>query len=192
MASNPRRQLIYYLKSLNISGRVADIGVEKVKNKDMVGVFQASEYVTFERDEYIMKKNKADAVLNLEYTPIDTASKWFQHFDYVFATEVFEYILDYRTAARNLYALLKPGGKLIASWVFIYPQHGSGDFTRLTDYGADHLFRQVGFTDISFKERVAVNPSLLKAFYDSEDFHCPEIRNPNYTFPVGFIMEASR
>lgn len=192
MASNPRRQLVNYLKSVTVTGRVADVGVEKVKNKSIIGNFQATEYVTFEKNEHLKIKNFADQVLDIENDHLDMASNWFQHFDYVLATEVFEYVLNYRSVASNLYNMLKPGGKLIASWVFIYPQHGSGDFTRLTDYGADYVFRQAGFTEISFKERTAADPELLKAFYASEDFHCPELRTPDYNYPVGFIMEARR
>jgi len=68
-------------------------------------------------------------------------------FDYVFATDVFEHLLDIPRALNGVRSVLKRGGTLIISTPFNKELHGEeyGDYWRVTRQGWDVLLRQNGF-----------------------------------------------
>lgn len=187
MSSNPRKQLNEYLSQIVIrKGRVADVGCSNKPNSRMCGVFEPDEYIKFDVGDNPEADEKMD--LNKEYKDI----RFKDYFDYVFCTEVWEYMLEPQTGANNLYHITKPGGVLFLSAVFIYPHHGKDDYMRPTDIGLNEWFTRAGFTNIEFFERKAAEPELLRAFYSSEEMHSNELRSKDYNFPVGYFMRAEK
>lgn len=187
MASNPRVQLNNYLMQIAIrGGKVADVGCSNKPNANKCGVWEPDEYVQFDKGKNDRADEKMD--LNIEYSN----EKYKEYFDYIFCTEVWEYIWDPVTAAKNLAFIGKPGCVLFLSAVFIYPHHGADDLMRPTDIGLHKWFTMAGFDNIEFFERTAADKELLKRFFNSEGMHSAELRSKNYNFPVGYFMRAER
>lgn len=68
-------------------------------------------------------------------------------FDTVVTSEVLEHIptADLPTVVGELSRVLRPGGTVLASTPFVYPQHGPPDHQRLTCEATSRLFEDTGF-----------------------------------------------
>lgn len=70
-----------------------------------------------------------------------------QAVDVVLLLEVLEHVQDERMALREIFRVLKPGGRLYLSVPFVYPLHDvPNDYRRFTIYGLRWLLTQAGFT----------------------------------------------
>jgi SAM-dependent methyltransferase len=68
------------------------------------------------------------------------------HFDAIFSSEVFEHIFNLPAILQELYRVLKPGGKLLFTCPFAWPEHEVPfDFARYSSYGIKSLVEQHGF-----------------------------------------------
>jgi SAM-dependent methyltransferase len=73
-------------------------------------------------------------------------------YDVVIAAEVFEHLKEPAAAVANIHAMLRPGGRLIASTPFLFPIHDAPhDFFRYTRHGLEHLLRE--FHDVKIDTR---------------------------------------
>lgn len=113
-----------------------------------------------------------------------------QKFDFVIATEVVEHLEFPKEALKNIYSVLKPGGKVIISSPYPYmwnmkdPTHINVKFP----HEWMNLLRQVGFQKITYKRF-----SLLPFFYRfGRRFHIIfpfTIPLPNINSPIIFLGE---
>ena len=70
-----------------------------------------------------------------------------EQFDIIIADQVFEHLLWPYRAARNAYAMLKPGGHLIIATPFLVRRHDvPTDCTRWTDVGMKYFLAEAGFS----------------------------------------------
>jgi SAM-dependent methyltransferase len=68
------------------------------------------------------------------------------NFDSVFASEVFEHIFNLEEVLTEIKRVLKPGGKLLFTCPFVWPEHEiPRDFARYSSYGIASLVKGVGF-----------------------------------------------
>jgi len=81
-------------------------------------------------------------------------------YDAVVMAEVLEHIATPQLAVDRLAAVLRPGGRLILTTPFLFPQHNRPrDFYRYTRYGLEHLL--AAFGEVSIAERAGWAESLL-------------------------------
>lgn len=67
-------------------------------------------------------------------------------FDGVISTQVLEHVSDPRNLLAEMYRVIKPGGGLVLSLPFVWPEHEEPyDFLRFTSFGITELLRQSGF-----------------------------------------------
>ena len=70
-------------------------------------------------------------------------------FDAVLCTQVLEHLEWPRESVKDMYRVLKPGGKLYMTVPMTHPQHQPPyDFFRYTSYGLESICRHAGFQDI--------------------------------------------
>jgi ubiquinone/menaquinone biosynthesis C-methylase UbiE len=72
--------------------------------------------------------------------------------DLVYSTGVFEHLRDPIAAAREIYRVVKPGGRILIGIAFMQPIHSEGQhFFNCTPWGIEELFRQFEINDISWE-----------------------------------------
>lgn len=70
-------------------------------------------------------------------------------FEVILCSEVLEHLHAPEKAISEMYRVLKPGGTLILTTRFMFPQHDvPHDYFRYTEYGMRHLFRQWGILEL--------------------------------------------
>ncbi|EWY37097.1 hypothetical protein N825_21870 [Skermanella stibiiresistens SB22] len=85
-------------------------------------------------------------------------------FDLIIADQVFEHLTHPLEAARNVLAMLKPGGYAIISTPFLLRVHNSPiDCSRWTETGLSLLLEQAGFQTAEIKTGSWGNRACLKA-----------------------------
>ncbi|OSZ82626.1 hypothetical protein CAP35_04995 [Chitinophagaceae bacterium IBVUCB1] len=68
------------------------------------------------------------------------------HFDHVFATEVFEHVFNIDEILPEIRRVVKPGGYLLITCPFVWPEHEKPyDFARYTSFGIQHILQKHGF-----------------------------------------------
>lgn len=124
------------------TGRILDVGCGK----------KPYGYLLRNADEYIgidIESDGADVVIGPD-------GPWpfpDQSFDWVICTQVLEHVENPDHLLGEIARVLRPGGKVILSFPFLYNEHGVPDFRRLTVHGARnilpfeivHIERQGGF-----------------------------------------------
>jgi SAM-dependent methyltransferase len=74
--------------------------------------------------------------------------------DLVLMTEVLEHIKEPKFVLREVCRVLKPGGKLILTAPFVWPEHEEpNDFYRYTRYGLEYLLKESGYSDIKIEPK---------------------------------------
>ena len=83
---------------------------------------------------------------------VDNMSFGNEIFDMVLMLEVLEHVENPFSASKELFRVLKKGGKLIVSTPFIFGIHEApADYWRFTKYGLQNIFKF--FADIKIEER---------------------------------------
>lgn len=68
-------------------------------------------------------------------------------FDTVISCHLMEHVYDFWKMPREIFRVLKPGGRLIVAVPFIHEYHGDpGDYWRMSDEAICRLFESVGFS----------------------------------------------
>ncbi len=68
------------------------------------------------------------------------------HFDNVFCSEVMEHVFNPDESLREMFRVLKPGGKLLLTCPFVWPEHEVPyDYARYSSFGIAHLLKENGF-----------------------------------------------
>lgn len=84
---------------------------------------------------------KMTYVCDLKAIPVED-----RRFEYVLFNQVMEHVPDPRAVLKELFRVLRPGGKLIYTAPLYYEQHQEPyDFYRYTSHGVRHLFQEAGF-----------------------------------------------
>ncbi|TCL66379.1 methyltransferase domain-containing protein [Rhizobium sp. BK251] len=87
-----------------------------------------------------------------------------ERFDLIIADQVFEHLKWPSRAARNVYAMLRPGGYFIIATPFLLRVHASPiDCNRWTETGLSFLLQEAGFAEDAIVTRSWGNRSCVKA-----------------------------
>ena len=136
-------------KIIEISnGNVLDVGCgEKPFYKYIKD--KTDEYIGFDHPDTPHDKQKIDVFGTADNLPFNS-----NYFDVVILTQVIEHMEDPSKTLDEIYRVLKPGGKLILAWPFMFPVHEAPrDFYRYTSYGMEYLAKQSNFSEVQ------INPS---------------------------------
>jgi SAM-dependent methyltransferase len=136
-----RKELIKNVNSIanNIQGRVLDIGCGTKPYKPL---FNTTEYIGLEIDTP-EKRNQAIADYFYEGKVFPFKDN---EFDCVVSFQVCEHIEHLDEVMKEIYRVLKPGGKLLISVPFVWEEHEvPHDFRRFTSFGLLSYLKKFNF-----------------------------------------------
>jgi SAM-dependent methyltransferase len=129
------RDIVYHTLS-HIKGKTVDLGAGNAKYKKILKP-QTTEYLTFD----IISGPNIDVVGDILNLPFPENS-----FDTIVSTQVLEHVTKPWIMVKEIYRVLKPGGKIILSAPFLIPYHADPyDYFRYTKEGMAGLFKDTGF-----------------------------------------------
>lgn len=130
-----RGNLDLFLKNYATESRVLDVG----SGGSSYGRFFPNR-LTVDIDP----DRKPDIVADAEHLPFEDGE-----FELILCTEVLEHVKNPFNVEKELYRVLKPGGRLILTTRFVYPIHDSPhDYWRYTKYGLKELFKNWKFIEL--------------------------------------------
>ncbi len=158
--------MIKDLAKIELKGlKVADVGSASKPVKQFIKMTDC-QYVEFDQ---VNAENIIDLSVPFSYMGDE-------YFDVVFCLSVFEHLKgNFETAYKNLWRLLKSGGKLyFAIPAYLYPEHGI-EYWRMTERSIRELFEN-HFDIVEFKE---YNPTaglkLLQQAYEAEEIEIDKL-----------------
>ena len=182
MASNTRRQLETWLKTIDVNGMVLDVGGIALPVKNRTKSWNVSDYKIL--DSCAGKRGvKTDYVNDINYPVYRIPSV-----DIIFCLEVMEYIWNPVTALINLNRFLKPDGTLYISFHLFFPHHHPSDmdFLRYTRRGIAKILEETGFKVEEIVPRMTIVPETLKKFCDAES------KIYNHPGEMGYLIKAKK
>jgi SAM-dependent methyltransferase len=191
MASNSRKQLEDFLKTLDVTGRVMDIGGAQNPVKGRTHSFNSDTYLITDLEVPHIEKKKADFTLDLN-EKVRFFPKYWGSFDFVFCLEVFEYLWNPAQALDTINKLLKKDGKAIISFHWTYGLHNPKGEDCLR-YTKNWVLKVAGnFSEIEFYKRPHTDEGnrLLNAFYRAEGMRLDY--TDKETFDGGFIAVLTK
>ena len=127
--------------SKRLSGNILDFGCGA---KPYAQYFtHADEYMglDIEKSGHIHTDEQIDVYYDGKVIPFDE-----NHFDAVFSSEVFEHIFNLEEVLTEIQRVLKPGGKLLFTCPFAWPEHEVPyDFARYSSFGIKAVIERNGF-----------------------------------------------
>lgn len=122
--------------------KIADVEVRK-----LVASLDPAPRSALEISGSVWKEHGFPRYRQTEYPPFDICSDVLdEQFDLVIAEHVFEHLERPYRAARNVLAMLRPGGAFLVVTPFMYKVHGCpSDYTRWTEDGLRYFLDEAGF-----------------------------------------------
>ena len=182
MASSSRRQIETWLGTLEIKGKVADIGGLFWPAKGRTKIWNVPRYDIFD-----VVKSRRGVHTNVIWD-FNRQRDWEEvgQYDVAFCLEVTDHFWDPVTAFRNIRDLLREGGMLYVSSNFLFPHHTGFDCIRLTSTGLQKVLTETGFEVVEIRPRTAAKPAILEEAMRAES---KVYRNPG---AIGYMLTAKR
>ena len=179
--SHTRKQIEAWLKTIDVSGSVIDIGGAAWPIQGRTKSWDVSEYAILDKN-HTYKKAPIDYIRDL-----NRPFEGIKEYDVAFAIEVMEYMWNPYQAALNFNTVLKKGGLLYCSTHFLFPNHGGGtDVTRITREGINVLFTSVGFEILEVIPRKSVDEETIVNWQRKESKIC------KYPNEIGHFFKARK
>ncbi|AYD48049.1 class I SAM-dependent methyltransferase [Arachidicoccus soli] len=124
----------------SLKGRMMDFGCGA---KPYQSLFSVEEYigVDYAGEGHSHENENVDVFYNGKVIPFEN-----EYFDAVFSTEVFEHIFNLNEILKEIYRVLKPGGRLLITCPFSICEHEiPNDFARYTSFAIKHILEENGF-----------------------------------------------
>lgn len=132
MASQARKCLEKWLKTIDVKGRVLDAGGLRLSVKGRTKSWEVEDYKILD-----IKGGDYRWNLNNKFTVV-------YKYDVVFCLEVMQFIYNPVVVLQNLSDFLEAGGKLYINFHFIFPVCKGTDYLRYTKLGIKRLMDKVG------------------------------------------------
>lgn|SRR3990167_9664861 len=152
MASNSRRQIEAWLKTIDVKGSVIDIGGLFMPVKGRTKSWDVDDYKILDI-KHGRHGIKTDIVVDLNYRMFPIKSL----FDNAFCVEVTDHFWNPIQAFENINELLNPGARLYISSNFLFPHHTGFDCMRYTKIGLSKILTETGFDILHIEPRFAFN-----------------------------------
>src|SRR3990167_1270406 len=164
MASNTRKQLEAWLKTLDVEGRVVDIGGITWPVEGRTKSWKVSKYDIVDVKK-THKNREAEYAYDLNYlTPLWAKSGY----DVAFCLEVMQFVWNPYYVIENIADNLRKGGLLYISTHLSFPQHKGTDCLRYTRLGICKLLEGAGFKIKEIVPLVSCAQESLETFYKAE------------------------
>ena len=128
-----------------LNGRLLDFGCG---SKPYRSLFATAEYVgvDYENPGHPHTNEQIDVFYDGKNIPFGN-----DHFDSILCSEVFEHVFNLPDILNELNRVLKPGGKMLVTCPFVWPEHEvPHDFARYSRFALKSLLEQNGFEEIGF------------------------------------------
>jgi len=162
VSSSYRVSLDKWLQSQEVkAGTVYDVGGAQEQMPRRVKSWEVGEYLIFDLP-HPHKGRKPDVAVDInEFSPVLDGYKGMA--DIVYCLEVFEYIYDPVRAMKNLAGLVKPTGRIYASFPFYYPVHQpvDNDYLRYTLAGITKIAQVAHLKVMSVQTRKPESYGML-------------------------------
>ena len=127
-----------------ISGKTLDLGCGRGKYKELI-ITKASQYIGADFYEH---KN-VDVYTDARNTPFKN-----NEFETVICLQVLEHIAEPHKVIQECFRIVKNGGKVILTTVWLYPYHHEpDDYFRFSRKALEFMFTKVGFKIIKLESR---------------------------------------
>jgi SAM-dependent methyltransferase len=138
-----RKKLVEAIITISpmVKGKVMDLGCG---SKPYRSLFDCDEYigVDFENPGHPHLNEQVDVFYDGKTLPFEN-----NFFDVIFSSEVFEHVFNLHELLVEINRVLRPGGKLIFTCPFAFPEHEQpNDFARYTSFAVADLMETNGFS----------------------------------------------
>ena len=182
MASNSRRQIEHWLKTIDVNvDRVADVGGLFMPVQGRTKSWNVLTYEIWD-----VKKNRNGVIANYtaDFNTTDNMDGW--DYDVVFCIEVTDHFWNPVKAFKNINDMMKKGGTLYISSNFLFPHHTGFDCIRFTITGLSKVLSETGFAVTHYEPRFAKNVETLGMAMRNES---KVYYNPG---AIGFMVTAKK
>ena len=178
--SNSRRQIEAWLKTIDVSGSVLDIGGLFWPVKGRTKSWNVPEYKILDVKSH-RKGVIADYVFDLNRTKLALP---YAHFENAFCIEVTDHFWNPITAFLNISATLKQGANLYISSNFLFPHHTGLDCARFTRTGLSKILSETSFEVLEITPRIAYAALASVMAAESKVDYAPD--------EIGYMIKARR
>lgn len=168
-----------FIRSLDFSGRVVDLGCGNAPYKDFV-LETASEYIGVDREDTRYDGKNVNVFADLSgVLPFDA-----EYADNVICFNVLDDLPEPGFFLSECFRILRPGGTMFLMVPFAWPIHEEPhDYYRFTRYGLEYLLKKCGFIEIMIEEETGFWQSwLLQINYYTRQFAWGPLKYPFYAF----------
>ena len=143
MAENSTRQRLWlenkaFAESIPAGALVLDAGAGDAPYRSLLA---HTRYESADFEQVDKRYAKSTYVCDLSAIPVEDG-----RFDAIFFNQVMEHLPEPKLAIRELYRVLKPGGRMIFTAPLFYEEHEQPyDFYRYTQFAVRYLFTGAGF-----------------------------------------------
>jgi len=150
-----------YVRKLNLSGSGTwlDVGCG---SKPYESLFNVESYIGMDVEEsgHPAEAKRYDILYDGTTFPIESSSM-----DGVICTQVLEHARLPETLISEIARVLKPGGLLILTAPFFWPEHEQPhDFTRFSSFGLCNILESRGFTIVDYRKTSGSIEAIAQAF----------------------------
>lgn len=143
-----------------LKGKLLDFGCGEKAYEHM---FNVDTYLGIDLEEnegHSLSKDKVDVFYNGDKLPFEKDS-----FDSVYASEVFEHVLNLEEILNDLNRVHKPGGLLLITMPFVWREHEMpNDFGRYTSSGIKHILGKCNYNIIAHEKAPGYFLSVIQLF----------------------------
>ena len=168
------KRVIHLSKSLK-NKKILDFGCGENKYKNFFS--EKNEFIGVDVKESgrSLGKKNPDIFYDGKSLPFEDSN-----FDIVICTEVLEHVENFENSVREIYRVLKVGGKGIISMPFITSEHEEPfDFRRFTSFGIKSEFTKAGFEIVHFEKLLPGHNAIRQLLY-SEMLVCEDEDKINF------------
>jgi SAM-dependent methyltransferase len=145
-----RRNLYVNIReyATELSGKILDVGCGKKPYQHLFN--KATQYIGMDIDNpgHDHSTENIDVYYDGKVFPFQDRS-----FDAVLTNQVFEHVFNPEDFMKEIFRVLKPGGKLLITVPFVWDEHEQpNDFGRYSSFGLSHVLEKNGFSILSFRK----------------------------------------
>ncbi|UAY53120.1 class I SAM-dependent methyltransferase [Ferruginibacter albus] len=162
--------------SSHMTGDVLDFGCGTKPYQSLFTKADSYVGVDFENEGHSHKNEQIEYYYDGKTLPFNKDT-----FDSIFSSEVFEHVFNLDEMMLELNRVLKPGGKILITCPFVWPEHEiPNDYARYTQFALKSKFEKNGF-DIVVIDK---SGNFFTAIWQMQQVYLSDVFFPKLTFPI--------